>query len=404
MSEITGSPPAAKKQKTMAMDGSNFDMESLQIEIDALKKENTQSKRKIEELEKKLEEKKVVWRLCKKHDKNGKARDCSTGEDRKMYPFYVETNIGDLIEKIPDVAETIFRYLDLESAVKCRRVNKSWKSFVEHTYQNNILMAVAAGDTVWVKALISEGANVNAKLKITRCLFGHRFPSGNNDKTPLHLAAMSSLPHRVEIAKLLVESGADIEARDNSKDTPLLIAAKKGGQHSGDFLKLLINAGADIEAGADKREDKWALNTPLLVAIENIGKNACAVDNIKIILDAGADLKARKDAKYYFLSPLNILLVHLIKLAVKNGIEAMNYNLKVIDMFLAAGAKKWARDRDYHTPIKHVMEETKNLTKYLPECHDPAVATIRYNAAIKKLADYYNSLPGEPEPKPCGCC
>jgi len=398
MSEIASSPPAEKRPG--AKDGLNFDLESMQIEIEtlkkevarlqgenseteALKKEVAQLKGKNSELEKKLEEKKVAWRLCSKHDRNGKAIGCSTDEDRKICPFYFETTIEDVIEKIPDVAETIFHYLDLKSAMKCRRVNKSWRSFVDHIYRSNLHVAVGTGDTACVKA---EGANVNIKLKVVRG-YAYQILSENNYETPLHLAATSSLPHHVKIGKILIESGANLEVRDHSDVTPLLVAAKKGGQHSGDFLKLLIDAGADIEGSAAKRMDKYDIKTPLLAAVESIGMKTFAIDNIKILLEAGASLLPGED--YFYTTPISWVLVSLIRLAVSNGTEAMNDNLKVIDMFLAAGAQKWGRDGDFFTPLKFALHESRNLTNKFN----------RRDAAVKKLIEYYNSLPGGPDPE-----
>jgi truncated hemoglobin YjbI len=63
---------------------------------------------------------------------------------------------------------------------------------------------VAAGGDV-VRALVRAGANVNASDGVKRC-------------TPLHMAARRG---NVEIAKAVLDCGANIEARDKSGDTPL---------------------------------------------------------------------------------------------------------------------------------------------------------------------------------------
>jgi ankyrin repeat protein len=62
-----------------------------------------------------------------------------------------------------------------------------------------------AGGANVVRALVSHGADVNAKGGVTRC-------------TPLHMAARRG---NVEIAEALLQCGADIEARDSKGDTPL---------------------------------------------------------------------------------------------------------------------------------------------------------------------------------------
>jgi len=115
------------------------------------------------------------------------------------------------------------------------------------------------------------------------------------------------------------------------------------------------------------------------------------------LLDAGADLKARKKDDDYT-PPISTLLVQLIKLAIQKGIGAMNDNLKVIDLFLAAGAKKWAKDGNRLTPVKHAISVTSTCVE-VRLSSDRKTATNRYEAAKKRLREYYNSLPGGPEPR-----
>ena len=63
--------------------------------------------------------------------------------------------------------------------------------------------------------------------------------------TPLHHAVSKG---DANIVSLLVEAGADIEARTgymSNKETPLLIAARRGHK---EIVSILLEAGADIEA------------------------------------------------------------------------------------------------------------------------------------------------------------
>ncbi|MDA0597412.1 MAG: ankyrin repeat domain-containing protein [Chloroflexi bacterium] len=59
-------------------------------------------------------------------------------------------------------------------------------------------------------------------------------------RTPLHLAALGNSP---DIARLLIDSGADIEGKDNGGGTALHFAARN---NSLDVATLLIDSGADI--------------------------------------------------------------------------------------------------------------------------------------------------------------
>ena len=100
--------------------------------------------------------------------------------------------------------------------------------------------AVNAGDTARVMALVNQGADVNQLG-----LFG----------TPLHLAAAKGYRG---IAGVLIDAGADVEARgDPVNATPLHAAALTNNAAVAEFL---------LERGAvvDSRDDEG--RTPLLVA------------------------------------------------------------------------------------------------------------------------------------------
>ena len=85
------------------------------------------------------------------------------------------------------------------------------------------------GNLMMVKFLINGGAQVNAKEDYM-------------GQTPLHYAYSS------EVAKYLIDSGSEIESKDNNGYTPLLLAVAKGKI---DTVKCLIENGADVEAAAN---------------------------------------------------------------------------------------------------------------------------------------------------------
>ena len=60
--------------------------------------------------------------------------------------------------------------------------------------------------------------------------------------TPLHLAAYGD---NMELAKLLIDSGADLEAKNENGETPLHLAA--WGDNI-EIAKFLIDSGADVNA------------------------------------------------------------------------------------------------------------------------------------------------------------
>jgi len=86
---------------------------------------------------------------------------------------------------------------------------------------NTALHAAAAGRAVGVaKLLIDHGANVNARQQAGWC--------------PLHAAAQNG---DVALAKLLIDAGADVGVRADNQQRPLDLALLKGQQAMVDLLE-----------------------------------------------------------------------------------------------------------------------------------------------------------------------
>ena len=91
---------------------------------------------------------------------------------------------------------------------------------------DELLAAATAGDTLRVTAALADHASVEARDR-------HR-------RTPLLLAATHD---HVEVARLLVQAGADPNAMDDRHDTPWLVTGVTG---SVAMLEVLLPAGADL--------------------------------------------------------------------------------------------------------------------------------------------------------------
>ncbi|KAL8402568.1 hypothetical protein RB596_009081 [Gaeumannomyces avenae] len=140
--------------------------------------------------------------------------------------------------------------------------------------------------------------------------------------TPLRWAAEEGCE---AFTRLLIENGADIEAKDGGGRTPLHWAAEKG--HEG-VARLLV------EAGADKKAKDGLGRTPLHFAAAN-GHEGVA----RLLVEAGADKEAKdRDGR----TPLHV--------AAWNGHEA------VAKLLAKLGANKEAKDRDGRTPL-HVAAQ-----------------------------------------------
>ena len=91
--------------------------------------------------------------------------------------------------------------------------------------------AAMGGYTEIIKLLIDEGADVNAK--------------DDDGHTPLHLTSYK------EQALLLITKGADVNAKDKNGFTPLMAAVSpplNDGLHQKEYIKLLIDKGANVNS------------------------------------------------------------------------------------------------------------------------------------------------------------
>ena len=144
------------------------------------------------------------------------------------------------------------------------------------------------------------------------------------DRTPLLWAAENGYK---AVVKLLLEKGAELEAKDSFYSrTPLLYAAENGYEA---VVKLLVEKGANLEA----RESMYR-RTPLLWAVEN-GHEAV----VKLLLEKGAKLEVEN---IYMRTPLLYAAMY--------GHEA------IVKLLLEKGAKLQVEDRGGSTPLLWAME------------------------------------------------
>lgn len=129
----------------------------------------------------------------------------------------------------------------------------------------SIHVAAQLGDMDKVKALLEEGADVNAK--------------DENGMTPLLLAISNK---QVDLAKFLIEKGADINLADRQGVVPLFRALWNKDL---DMLELLLKKGADVNTKHAK-SGFTALHWAAMMDSK---------DSVELILDAGADVNAKSN-------------------------------------------------------------------------------------------------------------
>lgn len=96
---------------------------------------------------------------------------------------------------------------------------------------DEILTAAAGGDAATARRLLAEEPGL---VSVT----------GSMHKTPLHLAAQHDYP---EVARVLLEAGADLDAETTRRMTPLELAAHHGSSRT---ARVLLGAGAALDLWA----------------------------------------------------------------------------------------------------------------------------------------------------------
>lgn len=138
----------------------------------------------------------------------------------------------------------IFRYVFMESKgvppeVMARLLEASQSHFDKAPQNRNLLQAIQDDDIKAVRAALSEGADPNIEGKDPNVEVGV-------EVTALMLAARYN---RIEIAKVLIEGGANVDGGNYRIGYPLLEAARKGYF---EMVTLLLSKGADANTSADE--------------------------------------------------------------------------------------------------------------------------------------------------------
>ena len=194
--------------------------------------------------------------------------------------------------------------------------------------------AAKRGDLPLVKRLLDNGADVNAKVKSrvypcsngwTALMYGSNYPEvvelllqkgadinarANDGNTALKSAALEG---NAEVVKLLLEKGADINATTQHGNTALRTAAFEGNV---DVVKILMERGVDangtgqvfgplmaaslkghfpiVELLLDKGADVNATDSQLFTALSYASMESFS-DVVKLLVARGADVNVRND-------------------------------------------------------------------------------------------------------------
>ena len=187
-------------------------------------------------------------------------------------------------------------------------VNKRINSIIREDKKTALMEAATTGSPKVVKLLLDAGAEVDAR--------------DINGFTPLlHWGGRDD---SIEVGRLLIKAGADVNAKNNLGETVLMSAASMGSISTAS-LKLFIDSGANLNAKNNEGE------TALMKASNLRGGFS---GGVKILIDAGADVNAKS----------NYGLTALHRAGQKN-------NATTARLLIKAGANVNAQNREGVTPL-----------------------------------------------------
>jgi ankyrin repeat protein len=192
----------------------------------------------------------------------------------------------------------------------------------------------------YVKKSIESGANIN------NC---------RDYNTPLTKAIYNS---RLDIVKILVEAGVNINKKNTDGNTALMCATRINNL---EIVKYLVEAGAEINIVSK-------YNNAINVAINNN-----YLEIVKYLVEHGADinLKNENDGRDAILN------------ASSNG------NLKMVKYLVEQGANVNVRDKYNYTPLIAAASTNLNLVRYLIEQGaDPSVINNFHATAFLEAIAY----------------
>jgi len=216
--------------------------------------------------------------------------------------------------------------------------------------QTALYLALSCGYTGVVRTLIDHNADL-----IAQCDDWDDHRKEMVKWTPLHVASKNG---RLEIARILLENGADVNYQGDRCRSPLNIASRCG---YADFVRLLLNHGADLNASDERGQaalHKAAFTGQNLIVKLLLGRGANVdspymggwtpllfaakaghLEVVQLLLNHGADVKVQYEEERY-------------KLWITLHIAIWNEHPQVVKALLEHGADPHARTRKEQTPFQ----------------------------------------------------
>lgn len=228
----------------------------------------------------------------------------------------------------------------------------------EHTDWSPLLFATKNGLITTVKLLLENGTTLNVKDR-------------TYERGPLAWAAYGG--HK-DLARLLLDNFAAIEARDKSGQTPLMLAAMKGKDT---IVETLLAEGVDIKSEDRTRRDalSWAAGEGHDCVVDLLLRRGANIEKWDVSWRTPLTLAAMNGHE----SVVETLLEHDANVKGSSSYEplwwaARQGHERIVELLLRNGAKTETHGEDYQTP----------LARAALEGHMTVVRTLlEYNADIE---------------------
>lgn len=242
----------------------------------------------------------------------------------------------------PSIIEKPSAAIEADTSKETRpSISVGRKKYAKITDEQERLLRAAfvQGDTVTVKALLDQGIDPNFFMTYSRNI-------------------------QPEMIKLLINSGADVNAGDVYGMTPLMLVATT--EHT-ESVKMLIDAGADVNM-----RDKHAGMTALMQAAP-YGRTK----NMILLIKAGADI----DAKEHYYGGMTALMI-----AARDGVP------DAVKLLLKNGARVNVRTKYGKTALRYARELRDSLAEELSSSRKFALKYPDIETDRKRIAGMQSAL------------
>ena len=193
--------------------------------------------------------------------------------------------------------------------------------------EKRFLKAAEDGDFKKIKSIIDKEVNIKSLIET----------KDKENNTALILASKFGY---IEVVKILIENGADINAKDNGGTTALMNASTEDDYINYEICKLLIENGANVN-------DKDLQGANALIYASTFGN----YETVKLLIENGVEINTQNKDGYTALMEAAISDdEEIVKLLIENGADI---NIKNND---GKTALDFAEENDY----KNIIELLKN--------------------------------------------